>query len=289
MRRILIVGATSVVLVGIVSYFLLFGEEVDDNFQNGPIQAEPISVLEQIPLFKGVLAAGISWDYDKDRFFISTDQPHRLFAEKIASFYVINSTLDKILVTKELNTDGDLEGIAYIGDGEVAVISEAGTIYYLKENEDNNEWENTHSVSIFNGDGNHKLGSLAYDPLNELLYSAEKEGQKIVYKFTREGLLIDSTEFNVDGIEEKREFDLDSDYTIAGMSFANRHLYIFSEAYSTLFKYDPEAQRTVAAYGIEDIHESAGITLKDGAAYLVGDFEDYLPDPNFYKVNIPVE
>ena len=182
MKKTPIIGVTLVVLVGLVSYFLLFGEEVDDNSQNGPIQVEPISVLEQIPLFEGVLAAGISWDYDKDRFFLSTDQPHRLFAEKIASFYVINNTLDKILVTKELNTDGDLEGIAYIGDGEVAAISEAGTIYYLKENEDNNEWENTHSVSIFNGGGSHKLGSLAYDPINKLLYSAEKEGEKIVYR-----------------------------------------------------------------------------------------------------------
>ncbi|MDG2338484.1 MAG: hypothetical protein P8N94_10945, partial [Gammaproteobacteria bacterium] len=136
MKRVLVISATSVVLAGIVSYFLLFGEEVDDNFQNGPIQVEPISVMEQIPLFEGVLAAGISWDYDEDRFFLSTDQPHRLFAEKIASFYVINNTLDKILITKELNTDGDLEGIAYIGDSEVAVISEAGTIYYLKENKD---------------------------------------------------------------------------------------------------------------------------------------------------------
>ncbi|MDG1025965.1 MAG: SdiA-regulated domain-containing protein [Gammaproteobacteria bacterium] len=289
MKRVLVISATSVVLAGIVSYFLLFGEEVDDNFQNGPIQVEPISVMEQIPLFEGVLAAGISWDYDEDRFFLSTDQPHRLFAEKIASFYVINNTLDKILITKELNTDGDLEGIAYIGDSEVAVISEAGTIYYLKENKDDNEWENTHSVSVFNGDGNHKLGSLAYDPINKLLYSAEKEGQKIVYTFTREGLLIDSIEFNVDGMEQKREFDLDNDYTIAGMSFANQHLYIFSEAYSTLFKFDPATQHTVAAYGIEDVHESAGITMKDGAAYLVGDFEDYLPAPNFYKVTILIE
>ncbi|MDG2339153.1 MAG: hypothetical protein P8N94_14390, partial [Gammaproteobacteria bacterium] len=160
---------------------------------------------------------------------------------------------------------------------------------YLKENKDDNEWENTHSVSVFNGDGNHKLGSLAYDPINKLLYSAEKEGQKIVYTFTREGLLIDSIEFNVDGMEQKREFDLDNDYTIAGMSFANQHLYIFSEAYSTLFKFDPATQHTVAAYGIEDVHESAGITMKDGAAYLVGDFEDYLPAPNFYKVTILIE
>jgi hypothetical protein len=32
-----------------------------------------------------------------------------------------------------IETDGDLEGIAYIGNNEVAMISEVGTVYYLKE------------------------------------------------------------------------------------------------------------------------------------------------------------
>jgi len=40
-------------------------------------------------------------------------------------------------------------------------------------------------------------------------------------------------------------------------------------------------------YGVKGIHESSGITLKNGVAYLIGDFENYLPAPNFYKVIIP--
>jgi hypothetical protein len=71
------------------------------------------------------------------------------------------------------------------------------------------------------------------------------------------------------------------------MTFGNNHLYIFSEAYSTIFKFNPESKRVVAVYGVNDIHESAGITLKEGVAYLVGDFESYLPAPSFYKVDIP--
>ncbi len=285
MKKYLIIGTVLVVLIAVLGYFIFLGKEVDDIAENGPIQSEIISKIDQIPLFEGMLAASISWDYDKDRFFISTDQPHGLFTDKIASFYVVNSSLDKIVYKMDLNTDGDLEGIAYIGDSEVAIISEVGTVYYLKEND--NEWKETHKVSIFNGDGKHKLSSLAYDPVNERLYSAEKEGKKIIYQISRNGNLMNSFEFNVGNVEAKREFDINKDYTIAGMAYGNQHLYIFSEAYSTIFKYSPETKRLAAVYGIKDIHESAGITLKDGVAYLVGDFEDYLPAPNFYIVNIP--
>ena len=147
MKKYLIMGTVLVVLIAVVGYFIFFTKEVDDMAENGPIQSEIIPKMDQIPLFEDMLAAGISWDYDKDRFFMSTDQPHGLFTEKVASFYVVNTTLDQILYKKDLDTDGDLEGIAYIGDNEVAIISEVGTLYYLKEND--NEWKETHRVSIF--------------------------------------------------------------------------------------------------------------------------------------------
>jgi hypothetical protein len=114
------------------------------------------------------------------------------------------------------------------------MISEVGTIYYLEEN--NNEWKEIRRVSIFNENGKHKLGSLAYDPVNERLYSAEKEGRKIIYQISRNGKLLNSYEFSVGDIAAKREFNINKDFTIAGMTFGNQHLYIFSEAYSTIFK-----------------------------------------------------
>jgi len=197
----------------------------------------------------------------------------------------VNSALDQILFQKELETDGDLEGIAYIGDSEVAIISEVGTVYYLKE--EDNEWRETGRISIFNKSGKHKLSSLAYDQENKRLYSAEKEGEKIIYQISRGGKLLNSFKFNVGDIAAKREFNINKDYTIAGMAYANKHLYIFSEAYSTIFKYNPETKQLATVYGVKGIHESAGITLKNGVAYLVGDFENYLPAPHFYKVNIP--
>lgn len=285
MKKYLITGIILIFLMIISGYIFFFTKEVDDVAENGPIQSQIISKIDQIPLFEGMLAASISWDFDKDRFFISTDQPHGLFTDKIASFYVANDSLDKIIYKKDLVTDGDLEGVAYIGEAEVAIISEVGTLYFLKEIGD--EWEVTNKVSIFNGNGKHKLSSLAYDPVNKRLYSAEKKGRKIIYQISRDGNLLNSFEFDVGGVVTKREFSMNKDYTIAGMAFDNQHLFIFSEAYSTIFKYNPEDKQLTAVFGIKNIHESAGITLKNGIVYLVGDFEDYLPAPNFYKVKLP--
>ena len=180
MKKYLIIGLVLVLLIIVIGYFIITQKEVDDVAENGPIQSEIIPILDQISLFEKTLAAGISWDYDNDRFFISTDQPHGLFTDKTATFIVANAALNQILYTKDLPTDGDLEGITYIGNNQVAMISEVGTIYYLKEND--KEWTETSRVSIFNENGNHKLSSLSYDSVNERLYSAEKEGKKIIYQ-----------------------------------------------------------------------------------------------------------
>jgi len=287
MKKIFIVELLLIAISVIVGCIIFFAKEVDDVAENGPIQSEIVSVINTVPLFEGVLAAGISWDYEQDRFFISTDMPHSLFTKNIASFYVVNAALNQIEYKKELKVDGDLEGIAYIGNAEVAIISELGTIYYLKEHD--GEWHETHKVSLFDGGERHKLGSLAYDARNKLLYSAEKEGEKIVYQISRSGELLERFAFDIGTIEAKREFDIDKDYTIAGMAYSNQnqHLYLFSEAYSTIFKYHPETRQLSAVFGVNNIHESAGITLKRGEAYLVGDFESYLPPPNIYRVSLP--
>ena len=107
MKKYLITGIILIFLMIIFGYIVFFTKEVDDVAENGPIQSQIISKIDQIPLFEGMLAASISWDFDKDRFFISTDQPHGLFTDKIASFYVANDSLDKIIYKKDLVTDGD--------------------------------------------------------------------------------------------------------------------------------------------------------------------------------------
>jgi uncharacterized protein YjiK len=276
-------GLVTVIISTVFGCCILGSKEVDDVAEHGPIQSERISILDQQPLFEGILAAGISWDYDNDRFFISTDRPHRFFARKTASFYVVNAALDDILYQKDLEPDGDLEGLAYLGNNEVAIISEAGTLYYLRDN--GGEWVETQRTAIFEKKGMHKLASLAYDWDHEVLYTAEKEGTKTIYQLSREGKLISTFELTINDFAAKREFEMTTDYTISGMSYSAQHLYILSEAYSTIFVYSLEREQIVRVYGVTGMHESAGIALKQGMAYIVGDFESYLPPPQFYQTN----
>ena len=44
----------------IFGYIVFFTKEVDDVAENGPIQSQIISKIDQIPLFEGMLAASIS-------------------------------------------------------------------------------------------------------------------------------------------------------------------------------------------------------------------------------------
>ena len=60
----MLIGLVLVVIMTVVVYLMIFQKEVDDVAENGPIQSEIISKIDQIPLFEGILAASISWDYD---------------------------------------------------------------------------------------------------------------------------------------------------------------------------------------------------------------------------------
>ena len=58
--------------------------------------------------------------------------------------------------------------------------------------------------------------------------------------------------------------------------------------YSTVFKIDLKQQRVIEAFGIEQLPECAGLTIKDNDLYLLGDFEsDALPEPVIHILPIP--
>jgi len=282
MKKTILIG---IAIISILVFYALTKKEVDDKAVNGPYVSEIIQKTNEIKQPVDMLYAGISWDYDKDRFFVSTDQPHELFSSGIASFYIFNKTLDTVLFKMDLETNGDLEGISYIGNNEIAIISEAGTLYFLKEQ--NKQWKLTNTISLPAENGPYKLASLAYDSKNKHLYTAQKEGKKIIYKMDREGKLLKHFTLEVKNNRTNAKASIESDYTISGMTFNKEHLYIFSEAYSTIFKFNPKTKHVDNIYGVENIHESAGITIKKGSIYLVGDFESYLPKPSFYQVDLP--
>jgi uncharacterized protein YjiK len=283
-----IIGICVILAAGIFIYLRYFQIEVDSIARNGSLKSKIISLNRQLPLLEEIqLAAGITYDVDNDRFFISTDEPHTLIPEHNAYVYVLNGNLDKITATIKLKTDGDLEGITFIGNNTVVVASEAGVLIYLRDEGGNNFVEQKR-ISIFNDRQSHKLGSLTYDADNQHLYTAEKENKKIIYKLSRDGNLIDSFELVLgEHIKEKRAFSLDDDYTIAGMAYTEGSLYLFSEAFATIFKLGIKIRKVEEVIGVDQLPEAAGITIKGNQFYFVGDFEDYLPAPQIHIASIP--
>ncbi|MGB1251466.1 MAG: hypothetical protein ACPG8W_12675 [Candidatus Promineifilaceae bacterium] len=278
-----IIGLSILLGGGYFIYGSFFQREVDSMARNAPIESTIISINKRQPMPVAVgLAAGIAYDSDNDLFFISTDQPQTLRNIPEAQVHVLNSDLDTVEATTLLTTDGDLEGIAYIGNSTAVAISEIGTLIYLQYDGAGGLVEQRR-VTALDDTATHKLGSLAADPVGEHLYSAEKEGTKTIYQFDYAGNLLNSFELTIpDSFASSRAYSLDTDYTIAGMTYADGFLYIFSEAYSTIFKFDLASQQVTEVIGVESLPEVAGITAKGGELVFVGDFESYLPTPVFH-------
>jgi uncharacterized protein YjiK len=285
-KKLTILTAVLLILTTSLTCYFWFKKELDDVAQNGPLSTTSIDKKSSLPVFDSVLAAGISWDFDNDGYFVSTDQPHTLLPSNEAQLLVVDQQLSTILQTITLPTDGDLEGVAYIGNGEVAAISEVGTLYYFKQDE-TGRWALANSVMAFANNKVRKLASLAYDPQNQHLYTAEKEGTKTVYQLSRSGEQLSRFELSIDHLKSASSASLSDDYTVAGMAYRDQALYFFSEAYSTLFQYDLNRRMVTQAFGINNIHESAGVTFRHDTLVLVGDQENYLPPPQFYKVDMP--
>lgn len=266
-------------------YYLLFAQpEVDSAARNGPLESEMINQTSQLPLLaEAQLAAGIAYDFEHDRFLISTDEPHTLLPQHEASVFWLNSALTEIIAEIKLPVDGDLEGMAYLGGNTAVTVSEVGTLIYLHVDDDHGVIEQKRTAIFADGQA-HKLGSLAYDSDNQHLYTAEKVGSKTIYQLDREGNLLSSFTLQ---LPNDTANSVENAYTIAGMSYTDGYLYLFSEAYATIFKLNVHTQEVEQIWGVDQLPEAAGITIKDNQFYIVGDQENYLPVPQIHIVNMP--
>lgn len=266
-------------------YYVLFAQpEVDSTARNGPLESEMISQAGQLPLLaEAQLAAGMAYDFEHDRFLISTDEPHTLLPQHEASVFWLNSDLSEVIAEIRLPVDGDLEGMAYLGGNTAVTVSEVGTLIYLHVDEGHGLSEQKRTA-IFDDGQTHKLGSLAYDSDNQHLYTAEKVGKKTIYQLDRDGNLL--TSFTLQAANDPAS-SVENAYTIAGMSYSDGYLYIFSEAYATIFKLNVTTREVEQVLGVAQLPEAAGITIKDNQFYIVGDLENYLPDPQIHIADIP--
>lgn len=284
-------AVATALVAGLVAYQVLFSVELDSEALNSPISATHLPVERRFDIPEEIaLAAGISSVPESGLFVVSTDLPHSLLPQNEAHVFVLDTGFGAILADITVQADGDLEGVVATSADRIVAASEAGTLYVIEGSAADN-WSVTAEIRALDG-SDHKLGSLAYDTDHNHYYSAEKEGPKIIYQFDENGRLLDSFELALPraiSADAKREFSLNDDFTIAGMHYHEGHLYLFSEAYSTIFKLDVSTRVVVSVLAISGLPESAGITIRDDKLYLLGDLESYLPPPQVHVVGLQVD
>lgn len=257
-------------------YYFFFKPEVDSVAQNAPLNSKIVTIEEKIELVSEINApSGIAYDDEHERFLVITDDYR---------FFVLNADLNEVLFESTFQDGVEKEGITYLGDDQAVILAENGTVVFMEDKGDNNWVEGTRTSFTPSG----PLGSAAYDPLNQHIYTANKKGEKLIYKLDRQGNLIESFPLHLsEQITANRAYHLTTDYTVAGMTYRDGHLYLFSEAYSTIFKLDVASKEVKEVFGVQNMLESAGITAKDhNTFYLIGDAEYYLPRPPIYQVKL---
>ncbi|MGF1765162.1 hypothetical protein [Aliivibrio kagoshimensis] len=271
-KKSVAVGLLALLTVG--AYSLLTGKEVNDISTDSPHSSIQLASSSTYLMVKDYLASSMAYNQDTREFLMTSDHPHTLFAEPISTLMVLADDLVTVKQTLDIPSDSDLEGLAYVGNNMAIAISEKGTIYRLKN--DGEKWSLLDSKKGLIGQVT-KVASLATDVEADKLYTAEKEGKKNLYIMDMQGQLERTIELKFDN--PAGAYSLESDFTIAGLTYHNGYLYMLSEAYSTVFKFDLKTEKIIQAYGLSDSHEMGGLTFRDGHFVTAGDAESYLPDP----------
>lgn len=273
---------TSVVLLGIgaIGAFAIYDRipEVDPIPTNGPIAALQMKEGRSTRFGAAVPnPAGISWMPDSGTYLVSTDD--RVVAEVSADY---GTVLSQITIPASPLGTGDTEGVAYLGNGRAAVVGENGVVILLQRTD--SRWKETDRFPIEGMVAGSQLGSAAYDPTTNTLFTAQKTGAKRLYRIdldTRNVDVVDMVLTQELKVTDGRDW---SEFTIAGLGFADGELLANSEAFSSVLTIQTTGIVT-AVHGIRNINEASGLTVHDDKIVLVGDAESYLPEPPIYLVD----
>lgn len=256
--------------------------EVDPDPANGPVANIGFVSASQRPLTTEVRnPAGIAYVSDSQTYLVSTDD--REFMEITSDF---SKVISSMTLPVSPNSIGDTEGVAYLGNGEAVAIAENGVVVVLARHNDG--WAEEIRFPIVGFEVGSLLGSATYDPTERILYTAQKTGGKRLYRIDLSEQTSTVVEMRLAShLSEKSERSW-SEFTVAGLQFADGHLYGISEAFSSLLTIST-AGTVEAIHGLKNINESSGITIRDGVLTLIGDAEGYLPDPPVYLFNKPAD
>lgn len=276
------IGTVALLSAAAFGAFIIYDRipEVDPIPANGPLAELQTLEGSTVPFDAAVRnPAGIAWMADSGTFLISTD--NRVVAEVTADY---GTVLTQITLPSNPLGTGDTEGVAYLGDGVAAAIGERGVVVMLQRID--NGWEETERYAIAGMVAGTQLGSAAYDPATNTLFTAQKTGQKRLYVInldTRDVQIVDMALSPDVAVIEGRDW---AEFSIAGMGFADGALFANSEAFSSLLTIQTDGEVT-AIHGINNINEASGLTVRDEQIVLVGDAESYLPTPPIYLVARP--
>lgn len=272
-------AAVSLVCVGAVGALIVYGRvpEVDPIPTNGPLASLQMANGSSIPFGAAVPnPAGITWMHDSGSFLVSTDD--RVLAEISADFKTVISQMT--IAASPLGT-GDTEGVTYLGDNRAAVIGETGVVVLMKRG--GNGWEETERFAIKGMVAGTQLGSAAFDPNTNTLFTAQKTGEKRLYRINLETQASEVVSMTLSPrltVMAGREW---TEFTIAGLGFVDGKLLANSEAFSSVLTIQTSGEVT-EVHGIKNINEAAGLTVRDDHIILVGDAESYLPEPPIYVI-----
>ena len=276
----------SLALAGITAVAVSYGvywvwdhiPEVDPDPANSPIENMAMVNGKSVPLTQAVIEpAGIVFLPDSGTFLVSTDR--REFIELSADFTNIISVMT---LPASPYAIGDTEGITYLGNGKAAVIGENGAVLLMTRK--GKSWEETERFPILGFKAGTQLGSAAYDPATNTLFTAQKKGEKVLYKISMNDHAVSIVPMVLgSGVQERKNRKW-QELTIAGMQFHQGRLYAISEPFSSLLLIKPNGS-VEAIKGLTGINESAGITVRDGVLTLIGDAEGYLPPPPVYLLD----
>ncbi len=278
MRRILIALSVIPLILGGAYYILQYLPEVDPSPKNGPVAELAVaSATDRQPLTTAIRnPAGLAFIGETGTWLVTTDD--RVFAELAADF---GSVISQVTLAHNPLGAGDTEGVAYLGGGRAVVTGENGVVIAMQRNGDG--WRETGRFAIGGFEAGTQLGSAAYNPLTDTLYTAQKKGAKLLYAIDLATRTVSVRPMKLaHGLAERpgRKW---SEFTIAGLTFHDGRLYAISEAYSSLLAIETDGIVS-GVVGLDNINESAGISISDNSFKLIGDAENYLPDPPIYIV-----
>lgn len=275
---------TTIAIVGVAAFgaFTVYDRipEVDPIPANGPIAELQMKDGSSAAFGAAVRnPAGITWLADSRTYLVSTDD--RVLAEISADY---STTIWQMILPASPLGTGDTEGVAYLGKNRAAVIGERGVVILMQRS--NSGWEETERFAIKGMVAGTQLGSAAFDPSTNTLFTAQKKGKKILYRINLETRDVDVINMTISPELKLKQSRNWSEFTIAGLGFSDGVLLANSEAFSSVLTIQTSGEIT-NIHGINNINEAAGITVHDDKVVLVGDAESYLPAPPIYSIAWP--